>query len=173
MRFMNGMETAERIRKLDSEVIIMFITNRTDYAIRGYEVDALDYMVKPVTYFAFSQKLERAIERIRKKEKHFITISTSDGTRKLDVEDIYFLESRGHDLLFQTKKGLMVTRATMKDAQNFLEAYGYYRCSKGYLVNLAYVDGISDNVCFIENHQIPVSRGKKKEFMDLLMRTLG
>ena len=56
MKYMDGMTAAEQIRKLDSEVIIMFITNMTQYAIRGYEVDALDYVVKPVEYFSFSQK---------------------------------------------------------------------------------------------------------------------
>lgn len=55
MKFMDGMAAAEEIRKMDSEVIIIFITNMTQYAIRGYEVDALDYMLKPVNYFAFSQ----------------------------------------------------------------------------------------------------------------------
>ena len=55
MRFVDGMTAAEEIRKMDSEVIIIFITNMAQYAIRGYEVGALDYILKPVTYFAFSQ----------------------------------------------------------------------------------------------------------------------
>ena len=59
MKFMDGMSAAEEIRKQDSEVVIMFITNMTQYAIRGYEVDALDYILKPVSYFAFCQKLSR------------------------------------------------------------------------------------------------------------------
>ncbi|HAV28139.1 MAG TPA: DNA-binding response regulator, partial [Lachnospiraceae bacterium] len=68
MKFMDGMSAAEEIRKRDRNVIIMFITNRVDYAIRGYEVDALDYIVKPVSYFSFARKLERAISRIPDKE---------------------------------------------------------------------------------------------------------
>ena len=66
MKFMDGMTAAEEIRRLDQDVVIMFITNMTNYAIRGYQVDALDYVLKPVSYFAFSQKLERALTRIRK-----------------------------------------------------------------------------------------------------------
>ena len=66
MRFMDGMTAAEKIRSLDDEVIIMFITNMIQYAVRGYEVDAMDYVVKPVEYFSFSQKLDKAIARIRK-----------------------------------------------------------------------------------------------------------
>lgn len=68
MKFMDGMAAAEEIRKMDSEVIIIFITNMTQYAIRGYEVDALDYMLKPVNYFAFSQKLDKALNKVKIRE---------------------------------------------------------------------------------------------------------
>ena len=57
MRFMDGMTAAEKIREHDSEVVIIFITNMPQYAIKGYRVDALDYVLKPVSYFAFSQRI--------------------------------------------------------------------------------------------------------------------
>ena len=63
MKFMDGMMAAEEIRKVDTEVIIIFITNSPQYAIKGYAVDALDYVLKPVSYYAFSQRLRRAVER--------------------------------------------------------------------------------------------------------------
>lgn len=66
MKLMDGMTAAEEIRKVDSEVVIMFITNMTQYAIRGYAVDALDYILKPVSYFAFSQRISRAISRMKR-----------------------------------------------------------------------------------------------------------
>ena len=62
MKFMDGMMAAEEIRKVDTEVIIIFITNSPQYAIKGYAVDALDYVLKPVSYYAFSQRLGRAVE---------------------------------------------------------------------------------------------------------------
>lgn len=73
MKFMDGMSAAEEIRKVDTEVVIIFITNMAQYAIRGYAVDALDYVLKPVSYFAFSQRLSRAIrahEKKRDKDDH-------------------------------------------------------------------------------------------------------
>ena len=66
MKFVNGMTAAEKIRKMDSEVVIIFITNMAQYAIRGYAVDDLDYVLKPVSYFAFSQKLVRVLNRMKK-----------------------------------------------------------------------------------------------------------
>lgn len=79
MKFVDGMTAAEEIRKKDSEVIIIFITNMTQYAIRGYEVDALDYVLKPVHYFAFAQKLGRAIERMKKRHARHIIVPVKGG----------------------------------------------------------------------------------------------
>ena len=95
MKFMDGISAARKIREMDQEVIIIFITNMTNYAIRGYEVDAMDYIVKPVEYFAFSHKLDRAVKRIRKKEKHYISIPMENGVRKMDIAGIYYIESMG------------------------------------------------------------------------------
>ena len=64
---LGGMPTAERIRQLDPEVVLIFVTNMAQYAIRGYEVDALDFVLKPVSYYQFSTKLERALQRIQRR----------------------------------------------------------------------------------------------------------
>lgn len=168
MKFMDGMTAAEKIRKMDQEVIIMFITNMTQYAIRGYEVDALDYMVKPIEYFAFSQKLGRAIERMRHRDRQFISIPIDVGVQKLDIEGIYYIESQGHNLIYKTKKGEFISRGTMKELENIMVPYGFFRSNKGYLVNMKYVDKMQENCCVIQGEQLPVSRAKRKEFMESL-----
>lgn len=95
MRFMDGMTAAEKIRDLDREVVILFITNMIQYAVKGYEVDAMDYVLKPVEYFAFSQKLDKAIGRISRNTQKYIAIPTTDGMKKVAVSDIYYIESLG------------------------------------------------------------------------------
>lgn len=62
-----GFSAAEQIRAVDSEVVLVFVTNMAQYAIRGYEVDALDYVLKPVDYYQFSTKLSRAVQRIQQR----------------------------------------------------------------------------------------------------------
>lgn len=114
------MTAAEQIRKLDSEVIIMFITNMTQYAIRGYEVDALDYVVKPVEFFPFSQKLDRAIGRLQNKKKVFVSIPVEDGVLKMEIDDIYYVESMGHSLIYRTKKGEFTARGTERYGGNII-----------------------------------------------------
>lgn len=172
MRFMDGMTAAEQIRKLDHEVIIMFITNMIQYAVRGYEVDAMDYVVKPVEYFAFSQKLDKAIGRLKKPAQVFVTVPTEDGVQKLKVSEIYYIESQGHYARYRTGKGDFLSRTALKELESEMEPYGFFRCGKGFLVNMAHVDGISGGDCVIRGEKIPVSRSKKKEFMELLLEVM-
>ena len=88
---MNGMEAAEKIRQADEDVVLMFITNMIQYAIRGYSVGALDFVMKPVNYYTFSLKLTRAIGRIQKIEKE-ILLKQQDSVKKVPVEEIYYVE---------------------------------------------------------------------------------
>ena len=78
---MNGMEAAEKIRQTDENVVLMFITNMIQYAIRGYSVGALDFVMKPVNYYTFSLKLTRAIGRIQKNGKE-ILLKLQDSVKK-------------------------------------------------------------------------------------------
>ena len=94
MRFMDGMTAAERIREFDRKVILIFVTNMVQYAVRGYSVDAMDYILKPVDYFMFSQRLDKAVEKLREKEDHYISLRTKAGIRKVALSDILYIESR-------------------------------------------------------------------------------
>ena len=168
MKFMDGMTAAEEIRRLDQDVVIMFITNMTNYAIRGYQVDALDYVLKPVSYFAFSQKLDRALTRIRKKSTDVISINMPSGVKKLDIDNIFYIESEGHNLTFHTSGGDFTLRAKMSDYELQLSPYNFFRSNKGYLVNLKYVDGVENGECLIAGKRLGISRARKNDFMDAL-----
>lgn len=173
MKFMDGMSAAEEIRKVDTEVVIMFITNMPQYAIRGYAVDALDYVLKPVSYFAFSQRLNRAISRMKKRGSKTLSISIKGGTVRLDVANITYIESQGHTLIFHTLSGDYETSGTMKDMEKELEEVNFYRGNKGYLINLAHVEGIKDGCAVVRGEQLLLSRARKKEFMETLTRYWG
>ena len=170
MDFMDGMTAAEKIRQLDNDVVIMFITNLTQYAVRGYEVDALDYVVKPVEYFAFSQKLDKAIERCKKKKEEYLMIPTDSGITKVAASDIFYVESQGHNAIYCTKKGMLSSRISMKELELKMSGYGFFRCGKGFLVNMKKVDAVKNNDCEVNGVKIPISRIKRKEFMELLIQ---
>lgn len=168
MQFMDGMTTAEEIRKSDSEVVIIFITNMPQYAMKGYEVEALDYVLKPINYFAFSQKIERAIKRMTHRQKKYIQISYKGKMKKLDVNEIWYVEVQDHDLFFHTSEGEFSQRGTMKEIEETLNEEAFFRCNKGYLINLDYVNGVEGSDVLVGEDKVQVSRSRKKEFLDAL-----
>ena len=173
MRFMDGMTAAEKIRELDREVIIIFITNRADYAIRGYQVDALDYVLKPVNYLSFAQKMDRALERLGREQEHPVILNTRSGMLRVDAGRIFYIESEGHQLFYHTALGDHYVRGRMQDAENALSGQGFFRINKGCLVNMKHVDGVQDGCCLIRGERLLISRARKAEFMAALAKHLG
>ena len=173
MKFVDGMTAAKEIRKMDSEVTIIFISNLAQYAIRGYEVDALDYIIKPVTYFAFSQKLSKAISRMQKRKNRFITVTVKGGVQRIDTTDIFYVESFGHNLIFHTKQQDYISGVTMKSAEELLANMNFSRGNKCYLINLEHVEGIQDNCAIINGEKLMLSRNKKTSFMQELTKYWG
>jgi DNA-binding LytR/AlgR family response regulator len=168
MPLMDGMSAAEEIRKMDSEVVIIFITNMVQHAIKGYAVDALDYVLKPISYFSFSQRLNRAVERMKKRESRYITLRVKGGVIRLKLSDIFYVESQGHKVIFSTKEGEFVTSGTMKDLEEEFSSYQFFRGHKGYLINLEHVDRINESYAIVNGQEIPLSRTKRKSFMEAL-----
>lgn len=173
MKFMDGMEAAEEIRKMDSEVIIIFITNMTQYAIRGYQVDALDYMLKPVNYFAFSQKLDKALDKAKNRRSFYVTVAVKGGLQKVDVANLIYIESQRHTLFYHVGKDVLSSRGNMQELEQILESHGFFRSNKGYLVNLKYVDTVQEGCCVIGQEVLPIARARRKEFMEALTKYIG
>lgn len=174
MRFMNGMTAAEEIRKLDSDVTIIFITNMTEYAIKGYEVGALDYVVKPVEYSSFSRKMDRAVSRI-KKESRFISVPTEGGMSRLNLDQILYIEIKDHTLFYHMEETVIRARGrgVMKELEEEISPLGFYRCNSCYMVNMMHVEGIKDSTCMVGKEVIQVSRSRKKPFMNALVKYIS
>ena len=173
MPFLDGMTAAEEIRKQDSEVVIIFITNMAQYAIRGYAVDALDYVLKPVTYFAFAQRLERAVTRMKRREQKFIVIPVKGGRQKVDVSRLYYVESQGHTLLYHTASGIYTSTGTMKEEEARLSGLHFCRGNNGYLINLEHVDGVQDGFALVHGERLQLSRPRRGAFLEALTNYLG
>lgn len=173
MKLLDGMTAAEIIRRQDPSVILVFITNMAQYAIRGYSVDALDYVLKPVSYFAFSQRLDRAVDRLDRGKTRYLTVTVKGGAQKLDISQIRYVESRGHALVFHMKREEIVSSGTMKELEGLLEEHGFARCNKGYLLNLEYVDAVRDGCAILGEDQLLISRGRRNSFLEQLTNYMG
>ena len=139
----------------------------------GYEVNAMDYVLKPVTYFAFSQKLNKAIERIKKRTSSYLTLPVKDGILRINVEDIYYVESEGHNLIYHTASGEYTASGTMKSAEEQLEPLDFFRGNKCYLINLEHVEGIRDKCAIVKGENLQISRPRMNNFMQALTKYWG
>jgi len=173
MKIMDGMKTAQNIRKMDENVILVFITNMAQYAIQGYSVNAMDFVLKPVSYTAFSEELAKAIRRLKERTRAHLTIKREDGMLRLDIAKISYIESQGHKIMIHTKDDIYNIQGTMKNMEEQLSKYNFFRCNNCYLINLRYVESVQLNVVMVAGEILQISRPRKKPFMEALTDFVG
>lgn len=173
MEYLNGLDAARKLRKMDCRAAIVFVTNMAQYALYGYEVDAVDFIVKPVKYQNFVTKFEKALRCCTLNRDATVRLRTDNGIRFLPYSSIYYMESQKHYILMHTKEGEIRMRASMEETEKMFSAQNFARCSKFYLVNLAYVKSVTANSVYVNDVELVVGRTKKDEFMDKLAQYFG
>lgn len=169
----NGMEAAEQIRRMDSDVVLMFITNMAAYAIRGYEVGALDFVMKPLNYYTFSMKLTRAVKRAKQKEQQQILLSLPDGVKRFGIQQLYYVEVQNRMLYYHTQEGEYVMRGTMASVEQMLAPYPFFKCNHWYIVNLMHVSEVRGNVAVVGGNELEISRRNRTAFLKALTKYVG
>ena len=169
----NGMETARRIRAVDPGVVLVFITNMASYAIHGYEVGALDFITKPVTWFTFQLRFRRAVERAAMRKDEEFLLAGRDGVEKIQVRDIYYVEVQNRMLYYHTKRGTIELRGTMKSAEETLFPHHFAKCNHWYIVNLAHVKRITKDTVIVGDRELEMSRRARAGFLDALTAYMG
>lgn len=168
---LDGMATAQRLREVDRQVKLIFVTNIAKYAIQGYSVGAMDYILKPVRYPDIKMRMERVRELLGSSEAA-VTIPSQSGVRKLRPRDIYYIESLSHSITFHTTTGDYAARRSMNEWERELEGLGFYRCSTSYIVNLRYVREVRGSSVFVGDVELQIARARKKGFLEALMRRI-
>lgn len=169
----NGMDAAEKIREQDEDVVLMFITNMAQYAIHGYSVGALDFVMKPITYYAFSMKMKRALKRAQKKEQKPLVLNLTDGIKTLEIKQIYYVEVQNRMLHYYTSEGEIVVRGTLQSAETILKPYPFAKCNHWYIVNLMHVKEVNKNIAKVGPYQVEISRRNKAAFLKALTEYMG
>lgn len=131
MPHLNGLEAAMRIRQKDQSLGIVFVTNMAQYAIHGYEVNAIDFIVKPVEYYVFTDKLKKALRFFKLNMEKEIVIDTEEVVAKLRVSQITYIEKDKNYLIYHTKGDTYRVRGTMISAEEILKAEGFSKCISG------------------------------------------
>ena len=171
---MSGIDTAKELRKKDSNVTIMFVTNMPQYALEGYSVEAVDYVLKPLSYPDFRLKMKKATRYILRNSVKKVTINTTDeGLITVDSSDIYYVESKLHYIYYHTKKGIYKMRAKLTEVEDILLPYHFARSGGSFLINLAYLEKIDGNEIVIAGETLPLSRRMKASLMSAFTKYMG
>ncbi len=167
MPYLNGMETAKLLRKVDSRVALIFVTNLANYAIGGYEVEAMDFIIKPLDVKIFFSKLKRVISRINSVESEpYLIVNTRLGLARVYISEIYYITVQGRYVLLHTRSGEMKMRISMKEIEKKLSGYNFVRGDNSSMVNLMYVSEVNNEGAIVNGELIPASRNRKKALLD-------
>lgn len=171
---MSGMEAAKQVRRLDPAVAIIFITSLAQYAVKSYEVEALDFILKPVSYYQFSMKLDRAIRIINRNQDVNFQVAVDRGTLILPSRQVMYVEVTNHDLVYHAESGVYRARGSLAKLESRLQGRPFLRVSSSHLVNLRYLSGISGSAVILTNGEsLWISRAKKTRVMAAIAEYLG
>lgn len=169
---LNGMDAARKIRETDSHVTILFVTNMAQYAINGYEVEAVDYIIKPIGYYDFSMKFQKALRRVSVRQDEHIVVESPEGPVRLSAGELQYVEIMGHYLVYHTAQRSVRVRGSMKDSEELLGRLRFCRCHKSYLVNLKHIVNLRPGEVLVGEKSIPLGRAYKDTLMAEYMRYL-
>lgn len=172
MPLMDGMTTARRLRRLDTKICIVFITRMSKYAIEGYEVNAVDFVVKPIKYFNFVDKLKKAMGYVRSHHEKELVIKSDDNYFRLPISQINYIAKDKNYLVYNTERGDIRERGTMEAMEKQLRGDGFSLCNSGCLVNLRRLQQVTQSVVVVGGVSLPLSRRRIKSFKQDMLEYL-
>lgn len=170
----NGIKVAEEIRATDQRVKIVFITNLGQYAVQGYAVRAMDFIVKPLEWETFQEKMLRFCSDYDDELPRFVTIHNAEGLVRLRTDRILFAELLNRKLHVHTLDGQYSVYESLRDFEKQLgDDDRFFRCHASVLVSLMYVEQVRGNSALVAGKEVPVSKQKRAAFMKALTNQLA
>lgn len=169
----DGMAAARQLRERNQRLVLIFITNMAQFAIEGYAVDAMDFILKPVSYYRLAATLTKARSRLQTETGVSLVLHTKDGTYHLDSARVHYIEMFNHHTIFHTEDGVFDTTGSLKKLEEQLSGQSFARCNNGYLVNLRYVRGVEGSDVVVGGDRLLISRTRRKAFLQRLSEFFG
>lgn len=170
----DGMRTAKAIRRTDTKVAMVFVTNTAQYATSGYAVQAQSYLLKPVTQFAFETEMERFLSDFQQTARSAILVGAGTSLRRVAVSDIVYLESNRHRITVHTTDEEIGLSGTLKSFEDQLTDHAFFRANSGYLINLQHLTAIDGEDAVMSNGDyLKISRSRKKGLLEALTNHIG
>ncbi len=167
MPFVDGYRASMKFRESDSNAKLVFVTNMAQYAIKGYQVEASDFIVKPINYLGFEALMKRLLRQIdASREEDSIVLHLLNSVEKVNLRDILYIEVMNHTIIYHTENKDMELFGSLTECEKQLAGKNFARCSSSYVVNLRYVTSYDrTSVTIAEKITLPISRGKGKAFI--------
>lgn len=162
---MNGLETALQLRRYDKNVSIIFITNLVQYALKGYEVDAVSYLIKPVSYYDFSMKFKKALDIYLLNEDRSFTVNTPGGLCRISTDKLMYVEIMNHRLFYHLIDDVIEMTGVLSGVEQQLSRFGFLRCNKCYLVNPKFIVKVKGSTVQVGDNLLQISRPRRAAFL--------
>ena len=169
----NGMSVAFELREIDKTVSIIFVTNLSQYAQKGYEVDAVSYLMKPVSYYDFELKFRKALDIYTMNEEQKVTITVAGGFCRISTDKLMYVEVVKHRLYYHLVDDVIEVTGVLSKVEEELKQYGFMRCNQCFLVNPKFVVSVKGYDVQVGNDVLTISRPRKNAFMEELTTWLA
>lgn len=169
----DGVETARFLRKISQDAVLIFVTNMAQFAIHGYEVDAMDFILKPIDQPAIDRVLTKVMKRIQGRTGVQLTLKTPAGATRISSNSVHYVEVYNHELVYHTETGDVRVRGQLSEVRERLENQHFILCNRSYLVNLRYISSLSENHLVVGDDAIPISKSRRREIEQRFVDYLG
>lgn len=173
MPLLDGISTAKRVRETDRTVQILFLTNMAQFALNGYEVEAIGYVLKPISYYSLVVEMKKVSRILCSQIKRTILLTSINETKRISVDEITYVEINNHQLVFHTMSGSSTLTGSLKAAEQELSQNGFASCNRCYLVNMRYVEKVQNFTVVVAGTPLAISRNKRKNFLSALNSYYG
>lgn len=170
MAGLNGMETARQMRGRGFDGLVIFITILKECVFDSFEVEAFDYLIKPLEEIRFKRTMERIIKSIEEKPEKRILIRRGNELQLIPFAQVVYCEVLGRKIYLHQKAGDTIDYYARMEELEKCTAHHFFRCHRSYLVNLDYVCGLREGLVLLsEGSRIPVSRLREMELAQALL----
>ena len=173
MNDLDGMKTAQIFRKKAFDKILIFVSSSREYVFDAYDVEAFQYLLKPVDDRKLKNILQKAVLKTERHSQEFIIVSRERQKKKLFLDDIYYFEIKGRVVDVHGPEGIFTYYEQMRELENKLRDKGFFRCHKSYLINLKYVDGYNRQEVIMGNgEKIVIAKRRSMEFCQEVLKVM-
>lgn len=178
---MPGINGIEFARSIPKHTLIIFTTAYSEYALDSYEVDAVDYLVKPIDSTKFRKAVDKAIayhsllmneekKSIENVENECIFVKSDRRFFKVNLKDILFIEGLKDYVIIQMSGQRIITRMSVKNIHDLLPKNIFLRINRSYIINGNHIDSFDNNDVFIKNHEIAIGNSYRDAFFEEFMK---